>query len=165
MYDEKLANRFWWKVLITDAQSCWPFMGAISSNGYGSFAIDKTKKKSAHVVAYELFYGPTTPGLDVMHSCDNRSCCNPSHLSEGTRRENLNQARERGRMIDFGGIKPDNRGEKQGHATLTDAQAKEVWSLRENGTSQREIGELYGVDRRVIGRIWNQQTWRHLHES
>lgn len=55
------------------------------------------------------------PGAVVMHSCDNRSCVNPDHLSVGTHRANVHDAIKKGRhAIAFG---PDGRC-KRNHNTL-----------------------------------------------
>ena len=57
-------------------------------NGYGAMKVDG-KTVGTHRLAYEAFKGPIPDGLLVMHSCDNRRCCNPGHLSVGTHRDNV----------------------------------------------------------------------------
>src|ERR1035438_4324791 len=39
-------------------------------------------------MAYQLSYGPRPDDLEVCHSCHNRLCCNPEHLSLGTHQDN-----------------------------------------------------------------------------
>ena len=53
----------------------------------------------AHRLAYEAANGPIPEGFDVRHSCDNPPCSNPRHLSLGTRRENMQDAKDRGRLL------------------------------------------------------------------
>lgn len=83
------------------ADACWPWMRAINSNGYGSFwARGKSLTASRH--AYELTKGeiqagPGYHGFVVMHSCDNRRCCNPDHLSLGTQKKNSDDRDAKGR--------------------------------------------------------------------
>lgn len=38
------------------------------------------------------------PGLVVLHSCDNKACVNPAHLSAGTQAENVRDAVARGQI-------------------------------------------------------------------
>ena len=35
---------------------------------------------SAHRLMYESFCGPIEDGLEIHHWCENKRCCNPSHM-------------------------------------------------------------------------------------
>jgi hypothetical protein len=55
--------------------------------------------KYVHRLAWEEANGqPVPPGMNVCHSCDNPSCCNPDHLWVGTQRENVQDAVRKGRL-------------------------------------------------------------------
>lgn len=82
-------ERFWLKVAKTD--DCWLWVGAKSSEGYGSFRLND-KAIGAHRVAYELLVGPIPHGLTIDHLCKVRHCVNPAHLEPVTMAENVRRA-------------------------------------------------------------------------
>lgn len=78
--------------------SCWEWQGADNGAGYGYVRIG-SKAFLAHRLAYASVHGPIPDGLLVLHSCDNRRCCNPRHLRAGTYADNMRDAIERGRWV------------------------------------------------------------------
>jgi len=91
MYGERnlditdLLERFWDKVEITP--NCWNWKGYIGNNGYGMFRTGLNKVMS-HRFIYEIMTEHIIDSLDLDHLCRNRSCVNPNHLQQVTRREN-----------------------------------------------------------------------------
>lgn len=88
--------RFEKKFVKTD--SCWEWQPPRDKHGYGEFWLNGANY-SAHRVSYELYVAPIPRGMCILHSCDNRRCVNPAHLSPGTPAENARQMKERGRSL------------------------------------------------------------------
>lgn len=86
---------FWNKIDIGDIDECWNWRGTIQIDGYGRKNYCK-KKYISHRISYYLTYGIDPKGMFVMHECNNKLCCNPSHLKLGTNQENTINAHKDG---------------------------------------------------------------------
>ena len=152
MIDSKVQQRFWSKVDIRGENECWEFKAGKSKNGYGSFGITPKQNIGSHRFAYLDKRGTIPLGLFVCHSCDNRLCCNPTHLWLGTPADNMNDMIDKGR---------DNgpKGERQHLAKLT---AVQVLAIRADTRSLRAIAKDYGVHNSVISRIKRRDIWSHI---
>jgi HNH endonuclease len=83
-YSDLLAYRD--RLLVDDADKCWPWGGTIQSKGYGMVG-----GRLVHRVVYELVHGTIPAGLTIDHLCRNRACANPSHLEAVTMKENYDR--------------------------------------------------------------------------
>jgi len=146
-------KRFWDKVNIRGDDECWPWMAAVSGNGYGHIRFEG-KDYCSHRIAYELTTGPIPEGLCCLHKCDNKLCINPAHLFLGTRADNQKDMANKGRAA---------KGERHGASKLTKDQ---VISIRQeyarDGTSHRKLAARYDVDQANINLIVNRKTWKHI---
>ena len=99
---ETLLNKIVSQIIV-DAKGCWQWQGAKNACGYGKVCVSydpKTKKcqiEDVHRVMYKLYNGTVPEGYNVCHSCDNPSCCNPSHLFVGTQKDNMADMTKKGR--------------------------------------------------------------------
>src|ERR1700689_1935641 len=83
---------------IRHENGCWIFTGCKNKRGYGKVSDYGSHLVYAHRVMFEHVNGVSTVGRVVMHSCDTPSCVNPAHLSVGTQKDNLDDARRKGRL-------------------------------------------------------------------
>lgn len=96
MTPEDHAQRFWAKVQKTD--TCWLWTGAIDRQDRYGHVSKPGGSGTAHRYAWEITHGPIPDGLCVCHTCDVRHCVNPAHLWLGTNRENILDAKAKGRL-------------------------------------------------------------------
>lgn len=82
-----VGDRLMEKVARNDA-GCWVWTGCRLPSGYGRISIGR-ETFNAHRVSYELFVGPIAHGLEIDHTCRNKSCVNPAHLEAVTHVENI----------------------------------------------------------------------------
>lgn len=52
----------------------------------------------AHRASYRIFRGPIPEGLSVCHTCDIPLCVRPNHLWTGTTKQNMVDAKSKGRL-------------------------------------------------------------------
>lgn len=107
---------------------------------------------SAHRLAFEVTKGPIPDGLEVCHKCDVRSCINPDHLFAGTKQDNMDDMKRKGRAYAA-------KGEANRNAKLT---AKQVAAIIVDQRDQAAIAADYGMSRISIGYIKRGLTWRNI---
>lgn len=94
-----LEERFWQFVApMTEGRGCWEWTGGLHEFGYGKlWDNDAQENVGAHRVSFKLHKGDIPPGFEALHSCDNASCVNPSHLFAGTQGDNVRDCVAKGR--------------------------------------------------------------------
>jgi hypothetical protein len=96
-------KRLWDGIKVDGMDICWEWQWSLSS-GYGQMELRRNLERQnwhTHILVYREVYGTHIPGKDVMHSCDNRKCNNPFHLTQGTRSENMLDAASKERIGKF----------------------------------------------------------------
>lgn len=150
--------RFWRRVRKGDPKDCWEWTGARFKSGYGSFQVGGKGSPStgAHRIAYDLHYGnlPMGRALVVMHSCDNRGCVNPHHLSLGTPKQNTADMHARGRSS---GIVPF--GIEHFRAKLN---PELVRMIRVSSDTNKAIAERLGLGINTVRGARIGRTWKHV---
>jgi hypothetical protein len=158
-----IHDRFWSKVNMGEADSCWPWMAALSGGrdgaSYGTFRVGSLKDGSrrqeySHRVAFCLDrgieIGALAEGIVIRHRCDFKRCCNPRHLIDGFQADNVQD------MIDRGQIR---RGEQISNAILTADDIPAIRARLSMGHFHHVIADHYGVCRGAISSIATGRTW------
>lgn len=141
---------FWRRVDKRDPWECWPWKGG-TRNGYGHHCIDR-KGVYAHRYAYELAHGappPSGKSHHVMHSCNNKLCCNPHHLSLGTAADNTRAAYRDGLA---------RSGEQH---PRTKYPAELIDMIRNDPRPQMELQRVYGIRQGYISNIKLGKSRKH----
>ena len=149
-------ERFWDNVDMTGGpECCWLWKGLPNTRGYGRFSFRRNGYK-AHRVAYFLANGRMDDDLMVLHRCDVRLCCNPSHLYQGDARQNSLDSLTRGRHTRM-------YGSSNGNAKLTELAVKSIRTRYGKGNvTQKSLARYFGVSETTIYYICKGERWINI---
>ena len=151
----KLEDSFGSKYKI-GLNGCWNWLPYKNKKGYGH-AFFKGRKCLAHRVSYEIHIGSIEKGNVVMHYCDNPSCVNPDHLTQGSHQDNVNDRETKGRSA------KSKNGEENIFAVLNGFQVRVIKKLLANsGLSQKDIADPFGIHKSTVSLINTNKTWSNL---
>jgi hypothetical protein len=166
-FNKTLSQRFADKCGAMDASECIPWIAARTRKGYGILQVGgpKSRKTTAHRIAWVLAYGDLSPEMVVMHRCDNPSCVNIDHLAVGTQQQNLADMKSKGRhqwrdpqkMIRW------SPGDVLPWQKLNLRELARIRFLRDCGHPQHEVAAQLNISRSLIsliesGKIKHAQT-------
>lgn len=141
---------------------CWPWTRARYGEGrYGACGYDLgdgKKTHGTHRLAFILSGGELSEDRPhVIHSCDNKICCNPAHLSAGSHADNIQQAHNRGLMK----CRPKT-GSQSAFAKLSEADVQNIRGRLARGAIRRDLAAEYGLSKSGMDHIAANRTWRHV---
>lgn len=117
---------------------CWTLDRIPHSSGYVY-----VKNKRLHRVAWEAHNAEPIPeDMVVMHTCDNRQCFNPNHLTLGTQQENIFDAVAKKRWT------RKSRGKKM----MSEAKVPAIQHLLDLEVPKQLIADLFGIHLATIYR-------------
>ncbi len=136
----RYLSRFWRRVALGD--DCWEWTGPPGSHGYGQSMREDKSITTAPRMAFELSRGHA-PEHFVCHTCNNKMCVRPSHLYDGTHRQNMDDIA---------------RGKYHPKRKLTSEQAA---CIKASGGTQRALAAKHGVTQQAIWAIKKGLTYRY----
>ena len=153
MIIDPILKRFISKVDIRKSNECWLWIASKNSRGYGNFW-DGSRIVSAHRFVYEYYYKCKIPkGRMILHHCDNRACCNPKHLYNGTQQDNMNDRSSRS------GYRIPPEKISLGCATFSAEKILAIRRLKGKGIYQKIIAKKFDISRSMIAYIWNRDKY------
>lgn len=147
------------KYEVDETTGCWNFKGSKTEKGYGKMRVNY-KYWLAHRYSLSLHLGrEIADGMVVMHKCDNPSCVNPSHLIEGTQRDNQLDCLSKGRGGNRGANHHKSKAERLTSADRINKRREElrakVSRAISRGWSNDAISSRFGVVDRWINDLRN----------
>ncbi len=137
---EEAESRFWSRVKKT--AGCWEWQGSTNADGYGQSPLHAFPgERFAYRIAWIITNGPIPAGVEFLHSCDNRRCVRPDHLSLGTHALNMFDASMKGRLAK--------------KLTMDDARR-----IRQEAGTLAEIAKRWGVCFQLISSIKRGKVWK-----
>lgn len=128
---------------------------AATKKGYGQIMVwvsGRKRMKQAHRVAYELKHGAVPKHLDVCHRCDVRRCVNVRHLFVGTRKQNIRDALDKGRMS--GGCKR--------HTGVLRAHLSAIRGRLKAGEASASVARSFGVTTTAVSHLRVGRTYKEI---
>lgn len=160
--DDWVFYNFWQKVDIRDnKEDCWNWMEGKRINKYGYFSSNSTIETLSHRIAYLLTKGFIPKGLEIQHSYNNPSCCNPNHLELGTRSKNARYRVKCGRQYkkfeenDIREILEIYESKRMSHPEL------KQWQITEPIAKKFDASKNY-INDIIVGRI---ECWHHVYKE
>ena len=137
-----------WKMIDMSGgpEACWPFTGALNSEGRPYFTING-RKVLAYRETYEQYTGDKLGDRLLRHKCDNQICCNPKHGEPGDHQQNMDDMKER---------------ERHG---LSHHMVRSIRKMLANGLTHQVIADFAGVDRTTITAIAGGKTHAHVKDE
>lgn len=179
MTDERrelsLMTRLWAKVLPKPS-GCWEWQGSKDRNGYARISF----RNYPHLVSRIILSKALNRKLGRLelacHTCDNPSCCNPSHLFLGTHQDNSNdmvQKQRHGAVIRPEAFKtnglrmkghlPRFEGEAHPQAKLTEDQVRAIRAMYvPRKVTLKMVAAAFNVDFTTVHDIIRRKSWTHI---
>lgn len=149
---EPFRSRFF-RFIQMNQSGCWNWTGHKNKDGYGFISLNG-RPRLATRISFVMHGGIFEEGKDlVCHHCDNPSCVNPDHLWAGSNKDNMKDAKEKGRVkkgdSHYARIDPSRlpHGENHWLCKVSDEQVREIRLLKQQGIKCPDIARMFGISR------------------
>lgn len=168
-----VKDRLLAKTVVRD-DGCWIYTGGRRGYGAGADAYGRITIRhigyAAHRVSYELFVGPITDGLMVLHKCDVKGCINPDHLFLGDHYDNaedmFNKGRANRKPVKMHPPRPPVKqgvcGERHPLAKLTVQDVRDIREAHAKGVRRSVLAAKYQMHPTHLGKIICRALWNHV---
>lgn len=133
---------------------CWEWKGKVNAYGYGELRIptgtSHRQYQRAHRISYQIHHPEWSGEGVVMHSCDNRRCWNPDHLSLGSPADNV---------LDMASKDRCEYGSLHHSAKLSE---NKVSLIRSSELPVKDLALMYGVSKSAIYQAKRGKTWERV---
>jgi len=151
--------------VVSAKSACIEWKGNIANNGYGHRRLPAPSRTvtTAHRVEWIKRRGQIPPGFHVLHRCDNRGCINIDHLWLGTRQDNMDDMKAKGRQSRFalrGSAHPRARVSEEDVLAIR-AAGVTPGRRRQRGTAS-VLAARYGESINYIYNLWSGKSWKHV---
>ena len=146
------SHRIFRDIRVDELTGCHEWTGYQLDTGYGQVRRQGYLWR-VHRLAWFLTHGPIPKGANVLHSCDNRICCNPEHLFLGTTQDNADDMVAKGRQ---------GLGERNPGAKVTAEDVRWIRSWARAGHTRAAIASAFGLGTTSVTNIVNGLKWRHV---
>lgn len=151
----------WSKVDVRGEHECWPWKGCKEKSGYG-----RTWINDVGYYAHRVIFDLANPGQIelrapankramgfLMHTCDNRICCNPAHLRVASIKANNLDCLQKGR-------KKLPMGENHHRSVFSNDEIRQVLEMRKSGQTARQIAMNMNKKRATIESLLRRNRLR-----
>ena len=153
-----LVTRLWESIRVCEhgmdcPYCCWPWEGTRFSTGYGRLSINRQDFTTSRLI-WEVWHEQSMPPERyAAHHCNYPPCNNPDHLYAATASQNAADAIRIGTWT---------RGEQHHRAKLAETDILDIFALKADGWSRRDIALMYDVTYSCIAYILRRETWQHI---
>jgi hypothetical protein len=166
-FHQSMEDRIAFHVLPADGRGCRLWRAAKTKKGYPKVKHNGKMYTVTRVLLARRLGRALLPGMEACHTCDVPSCCTPSHLFEGSRKDNQQDMVRKGRSL---------RGERHNLAKLTEQDVRAIrrllavtpklspaerrWGPKKR--SRKDIAVMFGVSDATIRLIESGAIWKHI---
>lgn len=155
------------RAVKNDRTGCLLWTGPLTKGGYAKGSMwNQTILVHRYIYIASLFedrladeykiYDLYHTSIVIMHTCDVPRCISPEHLVDGSYKENIQDAIQKGRW-------QPRRGELSNFAKLTE---QEALAIKIEAISEDHdlatIADRYGISKQQVSRIVSGKRWPHL---